>query len=485
MAGEGTSPRKVDAIVRVPGSRSGSENTASCSRWATSRRSTFSASWRRTDVIMSSSWRSCPPGSDHAPRCGILGALPQQDAELGFRRFGVGYEAANLEHDSEHFVLSATIGHVFDCKSKTGLWRKVSTMTVVNRTDLLSNGLAKDMTHDLAAGITNSPNGYAGIEADEQWAAEIRRLADLRNATILAHNYQLPAIQDIADHVGDSLALSRVAAEAPEDTIVFCGVHFMAETAKILSPDKTVLIPDQRAGCSLADSITVDDLQAWKDEHPGAVVVSYVNTTAAVKALTDICCTSSNAVEVVASIDPDREVLFCPDQFLGAHVRRLTGRDNVHVWAGECHVHAGINGEELTEQARKHPDADLFVHPECGCATSALYLAGEGAFPEDRVKILSTGGMLDAARETRARQVLVATEVGMLYQLRNAAPDVDFRAVNDRASCKYMKMITPAALLRCLVEGADEVHVDAQTAARARNSVQRMISIGQSGGGGE
>ena len=203
---------------------------------------------------------------------------------------------------------------------------------------------------------------------------------------------------------------------------MFCGVHFMAETAKILSPDKTVLIPDQRAGCSLADSITAEDLQAWKDEHPGAVVVSYVNTTAAVKALTDICCTSSNAVDVVASIDADREVLFCPDQFLGAHVRRMTGRDNVHVWAGECHVHAGINGDELTDQARKHPDAELFVHPECGCATSALYLAGEGAFPEDRVKILSTGGMLDAARATQARQVLVATEVGMLYQLRNAAP---------------------------------------------------------------
>ncbi len=179
---------------------------------------------------------------------------------------------------------------------------------------------------------------------------------------------------------------------------MFCGVHFMAETAKILSPDKTVLIPDQRAGCSLADSITPDELRAWKDEHPGAVVVSYVNTTAAVKALTDICCTSSNAVDVVASIDPDREVLFCPDQFLGAHVRRVTGRKNLHVWAGECHVHAGINGDELTEQARANPDAELFVHPECGCATSALYLAGEGAFPADRVKILSTGGMLEAAQ---------------------------------------------------------------------------------------
>jgi quinolinate synthase len=334
-----------------------------------------------------------------------------------------------------------------------------------------------------AAQITNGPEGYAGVIADEEWAAEVRRLADLRNATLLAHNYQLPAIQDVADHVGDSLALSRIAAEAAEDTIVFCGVHFMAETAKILSPEKTVLIPDQRAGCSLADSITADELRAWKDEYPDAVVVSYVNTTAAVKALTDVCCTSSNAVEVVASIPADREVLFCPDQFLGAHVRRVTGRENLHVWAGECHVHAGINGDELAAQARSHPDADLFVHPECGCATSALYLAGEGAFPDDRVKILSTGCMLDAARTTGARQVLVATEIGMLHQLRRAAPEVDFRAVNDRASCRYMKMITPAALLRCLVEGADEVHVDLETARLARASVQRMIEIGQPGGG--
>ena len=216
---------------------------------------------------------------------------------------------------------------------------------------------------------------------DEEWAAEVRRLANLRGATLLAHNYQLPAIQDVADHVGDSLALSRIAAEAPEDTIVFCGVHFMAETAKILSPDKTVLIPDQRAGCSLADSITADDLREWKQEYPDAVVVSYVNTTAAVKALTDICCTSSNAVEVVASIPADREVLFCPDQFLGAHVRRMTGRKNLHIWAGECHVHAGINGDELTEQARTHPDAELYVHPECGCATSASVPRRRGRVP--------------------------------------------------------------------------------------------------------
>lgn len=342
------------------------------------------------------------------------------------------------------------------------------------------------MTSTMWAGagqIVDGPGGYTGVEGGPEWAAEVRRLAKARNATILAHNYQLPEIQDVADHVGDSLALSRIAAEAEEGTIVFCGVHFMAETAKILSPEKTVLIPDERAGCSLADSITAEQLREWKAEHPDALVVSYVNTTAEVKGLTDICCTSSNAVDVVASIDPDREVLFLPDQFLGAHVKRVTGRENMHIWAGECHVHAGINGDELTAKSKSHPDAELFVHPECGCATSALYLAGEGFVPQDKVKILSTGGMLDAARETGAKQVLVATEVGMLHQLRKAAPGVDFQAVNDRASCPYMKMITPAALLRCLVEGKDEVHVAPDVAERARKSVQRMIEIGNPGGG--
>lgn len=353
-------------------------------------------------------------------------------------------------------------------------------MTVLNRTGLET---AETVASSLADQIVDTPTGYGGVEPDEHWAREIRRLAKARNATILAHNYQVPAIQDIADHVGDSLALARAAAAAPEDTIVFCGVHFMAETAKILSPEKTVLIPDQRAGCSLADSITAEDLAEWKAEHPGAAVVSYVNTTAAVKALTDYCCTSSNAVEIVESIDPDREVLFCPDQFLGAHVRRLTNRTNMHIWAGECHVHAGINGDELTAQTRDNPEAELFVHPECGCATSALYLAGEGAVPEEQVKILSTGGMLAAAKSTGAKKVLVATEVGMLYQLRNAAPDVDFQAVNEKASCKFMKMITPAALLRCLVTGADEVDVDPTTREAALASVQRMIAVGQPGSG--
>ncbi|OLF04382.1 quinolinate synthase [Actinophytocola xinjiangensis] len=333
------------------------------------------------------------------------------------------------------------------------------------------------------AAIAEDLTPYGGVEADAAWRDEVRRLARQRDAVLLAHNYQLPEIQDIADHTGDSLALSRIAAASEASTIVFCGVHFMAETAKILSPHKTVLIPDARAGCSLADSIDADQLRAWKAEHPGAVVVSYVNTTAEVKAETDICCTSSNAVDVVASIPADREVLFLPDQFLGAHVRRETGRDNLHVWAGECHVHAGINGPELAARAAAEPDADLFVHPECGCATSALYLAGEGVVPAEQVKILSTGDMVTEARATHAKTVLVATEVGMLHQLRRAAPEVDFRAVNDRASCRYMKMITPAALLRSLREGADEVHVDPMVAERARGAVRRMIEIGKPGGG--
>lgn len=317
----------------------------------------------------------------------------------------------------------------------------------------------------------------------DEWATEVRRLKEEKNALILAHNYQLPEIQDIADHTGDSLALSRIAAETDADVIVFCGVHFMAETAKILSPEKTVLIPDAAAGCSLADSLTADELREWKAEHPGAVVVSYVNTTADVKALTDICCTSSNAVDVVASLPEGQEVLFGPDQFLGAHVRRETGRDNIHVWAGECHVHAGISGQELNQQAHDNPTADLFIHPECGCANSAIYLAGEGIVEPERVKMLSTGDMITQAKTTSQSTVLVATEVGMLHQLRQAAPGVDFRAVNDRAACTYMKMITPAALLRCLALGEDEVTVDEETAAAARRSVERMIAIGNPGSG--
>ena len=331
----------------------------------------------------------------------------------------------------------------------------------------------------------SAPAIDALVPGSDEWVEQIHRLAEERDAVILAHNYQLPVIQDVAHHVGDSLALSRIAATAPQSTIIFCGVHFMAETAKILSPEKTVLIPDAAAGCSLADSLTVDELRAWKAENPGAVVVSYVNTTAAVKAETDICCTSSNAVEVVDSIPRDTPVLFGPDQFLGAHVRRVLQRDNIKVWGGECHVHAGINGAELSAKAAAHPDADLYIHPECGCATSALYLATSGAVPQERIKILSTGEMVTAAAGSSSRSVLVATEIGMIHQLKRAAPGIDFLAVNEKASCRYMKMITPDKLMRSLVENRDEVQVDVATAARARGAVERMIAIGSSGGGGE
>ena len=306
----------------------------------------------------------------------------------------------------------------------------------------------------------------------------MRQLAKDRDAVILAHNYQLPEIQDIADHVGDSLALSRIAAQVKESTIIFCGVHFMAETAKILSYDKTVIIPDARAGCSLADTINAEQLRTWKAEHPGAVVVSYVNTTAAVKAETDICCTSSNAVEVVQSIDPNTEILFCPDQFLGAHAQHMTGRTNMHIWMGECHVHAGINGQDLKAMVAAEPDAELFIHPECGCATSAMYLASSGVVPKERTKILSTSGMITAAKETRAAKVLVATETGMLHQLRKANPLVIFEPVNRAAVCKYMKMNTPEKLLEALRTGRDEVTVPRDIADRARLSVERMIAIG-------
>ena len=310
------------------------------------------------------------------------------------------------------------------------------------------------------------------------WAQEVRQLAKDRDAVILAHNYQLPEIQDVADHVGDSLALSRIAAQVKESTIIFCGVHFMAETAKILSYDKTVIIPDARAGCSLADTINAEQLRTWKAEHPGAVVVSYVNTTAAVKAETDICCTSSNAVEVVQSIDPNTEILFCPDQFLGAHAQHMTGRTNMHIWMGECHVHAGINGQDLKAMVAAEPDAELFIHPECGCATSAMYLASSGVVPKERTKILSTSGMITAAKETRAAKVLVATETGMLHQLRKANPLVIFEPVNRAAVCKYMKMNTPEKLLEALRTGRDEVTVPQEIADRARLSVERMIAIG-------
>jgi quinolinate synthase len=319
----------------------------------------------------------------------------------------------------------------------------------------------------------------------DDWFREVRRLARERDAVILAHNYQLPEIQDVADHVGDSLALSRIAAASDASTIVFAGVYFMAETAKILAPERTVLIPEPRAGCSLADSIDATQLRQWKSEHPGAVVVAYVNTSAEVKAESDLCCTSANAVEIVAGVPADREVLFLPDQFLGAHVQRATKRTNMHIWMGECHVHAGISPVELRAKAHASPDSDLFIHPECGCATPALWLTGTGDLPAERTHVLSTGGMLDRARDTKATSVLVATETGMLHQLRRANPAVRWEPVNEKAECVYMKMTTRDVLLNCLREGTTEVVVDLEIAQRARRAVDAMIAVGASSMAGE
>lgn len=323
----------------------------------------------------------------------------------------------------------------------------------------------------------------AGPDSFDEWAGEVRRLAKERNAVILAHNYQVPWVQDVADHVGDSLALSRLAARSPADVIVFCGVHFMAETAKLLAPGKTVLLPDLRAGCSLAETVTAADIVKWRREYPDGLVVAYVNTSAAVKAETDVCCTSSNAVEVVASLPADRDVLFVPDMFLGQHVARKTGRPNLHIWMGECHVHATISPVDLRQKVAQHPRSELFIHPECGCTTSALWLAESGEFPKERTHVLSTQGMVDAARALGAGHALVATETGILHQLRNANPRASFEAVSPGAECRYMKMTTPRRLIECLRNGVHEVQVDGVVARRARRAVERMIAIGSPGGG--
>jgi quinolinate synthase len=307
------------------------------------------------------------------------------------------------------------------------------------------------------------------------WQDRIQQLKQERDAVILAHNYQRPEIQEVADHVGDSLALARLAAAGTAGTIVLAGVYFMAETAKILSPQRTVLIPERDAGCSLADSITAPQLREWKRAHPGAAVVAYVNTSAEVKAEADVCCTSANAAEIVAAIPAEREVLFLPDQFLGAFVRRVTGRDNLHVWMGECHVHAGISPAELRRKAIADPEAELYIHPECGCATSALWQATSEDLFAERARVLSTSGMLSAARSVAAPTVLVATETGMLHQLRKARPEVRWEPVNSHATCHYMKMITAGSLERCLREGTTEVTVDPRVAARARRAVEAMI----------
>jgi quinolinate synthase len=301
--------------------------------------------------------------------------------------------------------------------------------------------------------------------------AEIRELAEKRGAVILAHSYERGEVQDVADHVGDSLLLSRAAAAAPQPLIVFCGVAFMAETAKILSPQKRVLHPDPAAGCSLADSITADQLRAWKAEHPDAVVVSYVNTTAAVKAESDYCCTSSNARSVIAAIPPDRQILFLPDMFLGLWLERVSGR-RLEIWPGECHVHAGIRMEDVEKLRAQEPGADLLIHPECSCTSQVIEAAGDDAH------ILSTEGMVSYAEGSNADSFLVATEVGILHRLALKAPGKRFVPVNREAVCQYMKLITLERLRDSLALDQFEVTVPEEVADRARLALERMIAIG-------
>jgi quinolinate synthase len=315
--------------------------------------------------------------------------------------------------------------------------------------------------------------------------AQVRELASERGAVILAHNYQLPEVQDVADYVGDSLGLSRRAAASEGEAIVFCGVHFMAETASILCPEKTVLIPDLDAGCSLAASIDAEQLTAWRAEYPEGVVVMYVNTTAAVKALTDYCCTSANAVDVVRHIyqthGEDTQILFGPDMWLGAYVEKQLGR-RMHVWDGECHVHAGIRPADIEATRSAHPGADFLIHPECGCSTSVMEFVAAGDVSADGVHMLSTGGMLryaeTAERDGTTREAVVATEVGMLHPLQMAAPDVEFIPANAEASCQYMKMITLPKLRDALRFMKYEVRVPAEIAARARVPIDRMVALG-------
>ncbi|WP_242939500.1 quinolinate synthase NadA [Sulfobacillus thermosulfidooxidans] len=302
---------------------------------------------------------------------------------------------------------------------------------------------------------------------------EIQNLKAQHNAVILAHNYEPGPIQDIADFLGDSLALARWAQKSSADVLIMAGVYFMAETASILCPDKTVLIPDKEAGCSLADTITEEQLLKWKQEYPDAVVVSYVNTSASIKALSDYCCTSANAVKVVEAIDPNRDILFLPDFFLGSHVIRMTGRKNIHLWHGECHVHAAIENETMLKKVHQNPGAELLIHPECGCTTRALAIPPK----EAHGLVLSTDGMLSYARNSEARTFIVATEVGLLHRLRKENPDKEFIAAHDEAACPYMNMISLEKIRDALRYGRYEVKVPSATREKALIPLERMVAV--------
>lgn len=311
---------------------------------------------------------------------------------------------------------------------------------------------------------------------DLDYKSQVLALKKSKNAVILAHNYQLPEVQDVADLIGDSLALSKNAATTDADVIVFCGVHFMAETASILCPDKKVLIPDLEAGCSLASTINAQELNAWKEEHPDAVVVSYVNTTADVKALSDYCCTSSNAVKVVNSIPKDREVLFLPDLFLGSYVAETTKRKNMYIWPGECHVHAGIKAEDINKMLATFKNADFLVHPECSCTSSTMYHMSKGELAKSG-HILSTEGMMKHAKASNARQFVVATETGILYRMQKENPGKEFIPIKQDAVCKYMKKITLEKVYNSLAHNVYEVKVPKDVADKARLAIERMLAI--------
>ena len=297
-----------------------------------------------------------------------------------------------------------------------------------------------------------------------------------KNALILSHNYQIPEIQDLANFVGDSLELSIQARNADNNLIVFCGVHFMAETISILSPKKTILIPDLEAGCSLAETINVEQLREWKGKHPEAVVVSYINTSARIKAESDYCCTSSNAIKIIESIPTNKEILFLPDLFLGAYIEKMTGR-KMHIWPGECHVHSQLTAEKVNNIRDEYPNAELLIHPECGCVSNVMYDMVNGDISDNKTKILSTGGMVEYTKKSASKEFIVATETGIIYQLQKNNPRKKFRPLKDNAICEYMKKITVEKLYKSLNEEVYQVKVPEEIAKKAINPINKMLEI--------